>query len=169
MLKKIQYTLTNKWFYLLIIIMLLTPSYYKNLRTRIDFTQQDSLPYTVWITKKNFTTENYVLFHPPLDKYTKNVKYYLKKIGCKPKQRLETIDNVYLCDGKRITKAQNYDINGIVLKPLKYNMIIPDEMYFLIGTHKYSYDSKYFGLINKKRIVRGATPFMEYMNLGDSK
>ena len=169
MLKKIQYTLKNKWFYISIVAMLLIPSYYENLNTRIDITQQDSLPYKVWITKKRFTNEEYVLFVPPLDKYTKNAKYYLKKIGCKPKQEIKTVDGVYLCDGKIITKAQNYDINGVPLEHLKFNMIIPDDMYFVIGTNKYSYDSKYFGLISKKRIVRGAIPFVEYFNIKDEK
>jgi len=169
MLKKIQYTLKNKYFYITIIIMLLIPSYYNNLDTRIDITQQDSLPYKIWVTKKPFTNENYVLFKPPVDKYTKFAKYYLKEIGCRPKQKLTTINNVYLCDGKVITKAQNTDIDGVPLKHLKFNMIIPNDTYFLIGTHKYSYDSKYFGLIEKDRIVRGATPFVKYFGIEDKK
>lgn len=165
MLKKIQYTLKNKWFYISIIIMLLIPSYYKNAKIRIDVTEQDSLQTKVWITKKPFTDEKYVLFVPPLDKYTKYAKYYLKEIGCKPRQKLTTINNEYFCDGRMITKAQTKDMDGLPLKPLKFNMIIPDNMYFLIGTHKYSYDSKYFGLIKRDKIVRGAIPLVEYFNI----
>jgi type IV secretory pathway protease TraF len=146
--------------------MLLIPSYYKHLNFRIDITQQDSLPFKWWITQKPFTTQEYVLFRPPLDKYTKNANFYLKKIACKPTQKLETKGNIYFCNGKQITIAQPYDMDGVPLYHLDFNFIIPKDMYFVIGTHKYSYDSKYFGLITKRQIIRGAIPLVEYFNGG---
>jgi len=162
MWKNILSTLKNKYLYLAMALMFLIPSWYKHAVVRIDITSQDSLPHKVWVTKKNFTNEEYVLFIPPLDKYTKNADFYLKKIACRPNQKLETKDLVYLCDGKPITKAKTKDLDGNDLKYLKFNLLIPKDMFFVIGTHPHSYDSKYIGLISKKRIVRGATPLADY-------
>jgi len=41
-----------------------------------------------------------------------------------------------------------------------YNGAIPDGMYFMMGSHKDSYDSRYYGLVDKDRFIGGAYPLL---------
>lgn len=160
-LKQWQIVLKNKFFYLALALLFSFPYIYENMKVRIDMTHDVCLPYTVWITDSDFNAnkQNYFMFVPKKDKYTAKAKYLFKMIGCRPGQELETKGLDYYCDGKWISKAKEWDMSGFgKLNQFIFNGVIPENNYFAIATHPYAYDSKYFGFVEKKQIVRGAYP-----------
>jgi len=161
MLNNIIDVLRNKYFYILIGVVFITPIVYKNLPIRIDFTQQSSLDYKIWVTYNLSTATNYILFVPPKSKYISNddVKY-LKKIACKEKDFLTTINQDYFCNDKHIGTSSRFDGNGKKIDNFIFNGIIPKGKYFVVGTHPLSHDSKYFGFIDKSQILRKAKPLL---------
>lgn len=163
MLNKIYTILRSKLFYFLVLITFSLPLVYESLPVRIDITQQDSLANKIWITYKDISLDTkYVLFIPPFTKYTKNSDIkYLKKIGCREGQNLSIKENKYFCDNELIGIAKEKDMNGVKLEKFEFNGIVPKDKYFVIGTHEYSFDSKYFGFIDKSQILRKAKPFNE--------
>lgn len=166
MLKHIKTVLRSRVFYFLVACIIFVPIIYDKLPIRIDITQQESLSSKLWITNDKFdaASDNYALFIPPPDKYTKSASFYLKKISCKEGEHLHTVGSEFFCNDKHIGRALDYDMQGNPLKHEKYDLIIPKNKYFFSGTHKYSYDSRYFGLIDRNAITRGAKPLF-----GDEK
>lgn len=161
MLKQIFTVLKNKYFYLLASAVFVVPYSYEHMPIRIDITQQASLDNKLWLTYSDLSKDTeYVLFTPPLTKYTKDRDVeYLKKIGCSQGQSLEVIDNIYFCDGKPLGKALEKDMNGNKMEKFIFNGIVPNGELFVVGTHPYSFDSKYFGFIKENDILRKARPF----------
>jgi len=162
MLNNIISVLKNKYFYILIGVVFITPIVYKNLPIRIDFTQQSSLPYKLWVTYSDLSIDtNYILFVPPKSKYISNddVKY-LKKIACKEQDFLTTIDMDYFCNGKYIGTSSRFNGNGKKIDNFIFNGTIPKDKFFVVGTHPLSHDSKYFGFIDKAKVLRKAKPLL---------
>jgi signal peptidase I/conjugal transfer pilin signal peptidase TrbI len=69
----------------------------------------------------------------------------LKRVGCDSLSRIEVKDKQFICDGSIIGETHREDF--IVM-----NGIIPEDKIFLIGDHEKSYDSRYFGLVEKSKI-----------------
>jgi len=162
MLNNIISVLKNKYFYILIGVVFIIPIVYKNLPIRIDFTQQSSLEYKIWLTYSDLSIDtNYILFVPPKSKYisSDDVKY-LKKIACKEQDFLTTIDMDYFCNGKYIGTSSRFDGNGKKIDNFIFNGTIPKDKFFVVGTHPLSHDSKYFGFIDKTKVLRKAKPFL---------
>lgn len=161
MLSKISIVLKNRYFYLLAGAVFIIPYAYEQMPIRIDITQQASLDNKLWLTYSDLNKNtDYVLFTPPLTKYTKDRSIeYLKKIGCSQGQVLNVIEDIYFCDGKVLGKALKKDMNGNNLDRFIFNGIVPKGELFVIGTHPYSFDSKYFGFIKENDILRKARPF----------
>lgn len=138
------------------------PTFYESLPKRIDITSDHSLEQSVWITEVPFDeqTHQYALFKPTVkNKYTKNVHYFMKKIGCRGGQYLiANDDRSFYCDNKFIGKAKESDVDGNKVDYFHYSGVIPKEQFFVIGTHPRSYDSRYYGFISKNQILRGASP-----------
>ena len=53
-------------------------------------------------------------------------------------------------------KALLKDGEGKSLKPYVFNGVIPNNKYFVSGIHPKSWDSRYFGFIDKNRIIATA-------------
>lgn len=142
--------------------LVLFPIVYNSMPVRIDMTMDKSLPYTVWITEKPFikSKHNYAMFAPTVhNRYTKKVGYFFKEISCREGQELNTsLSGAYTCDGKFIGQAQYSDQNGFPVEHFVFNGKIPPHNFFMTGTHKRSYDSKYYGFIREEQIERGVIP-----------
>lgn len=138
------------------------PLIYEALPVRIDLTMDKSLPYWVWLTHEPFNEvkDDYAMFHPPVKNiYTQNVNYLVKKVGCHEGQILaSTSTRDFYCDGEYIGTAQQKDKNGKPVNFFQFNGKIPKDHFFMLGTHKRSYDSRYFGFVKKDLIERGAIP-----------
>lgn len=76
-----------------------------------------------------------------------------KFVKCSGGEMLETSDDKrYFCSGKEIGKAENTDSKGIKVNNFVFNGYIPKNKYFVMGTHQKSYDSRYWGFVDKSNI-----------------
>lgn len=88
-----------------------------------------------------------------------------KKIGCSSGETLIIHNDDYYCKGEYLGKAKKYSKTGIPVKAYnpcgateKCEYRIPEGFYFVVGTHKDSYDSKYFGVVPKEKILARLLP-----------
>lgn len=162
MLQKIFQTLTNKSFLAGIALIFITQAVYPFLPWRIEITEDQSLPYTVWLTHSGYNPikDKYIEFPPPVhNKYTKGVKTLIKQVGCTEGQLLATNElNEYTCNGFYLGTAKTTDRQWKRVSIFKYNGTIPSGKVFATGTHPRSYDSRYFGFVDVATIERGASP-----------
>lgn len=76
-----------------------------------------------------------------------------KFVKCSGGEMLETSDDKrYFCNGKEIGKAENTDSKGVKVNNFVFNGYIPNGKYFVMGTHQKSYDSRYWGFVDKSNI-----------------
>ncbi len=161
--EKIGTILKSELFYSLLLVVFCVPALYAHLPIRVDITQQDSLEHKLWLTYSDLAKETkYVLFQPPKTRFTQNPEIkYLKMIGCKEGEYLKTVNSEYYCEDRYLGTALNVDMQGnLIGEHFIYNGIVPEHKLFVIGTHKYSWDSKYFGFIDQKQILRKAEPLL---------
>lgn len=163
MKSKLQYITTvlkSKLFWGLFASIFVVNYAYDKAPVRIDYTFDNCLPWSYWVTYKEFdpNIHKYILFVPKKDKYTQKANYLLKQVGCKPTQYLETRGLDYYCDGVKISTAKKFDLSGKPLEQFIFQGYIDKDKYFAIASHPYAYDSKYFGFVNKSQIERGAKP-----------
>ncbi|MBN2569285.1 MAG: S26 family signal peptidase [Deltaproteobacteria bacterium] len=64
------------------------------------------------------------------------------------------------CDGAFLGKAKEFSLKGEKLPVFSYAGVVPEGKMFLIGSHKDSYDSRYFGFVNVKDILYVAYPII---------
>ena len=76
-----------------------------------------------------------------------------KRVGCKEGQVLETHGYRVFCDGIFLGTALKFtNAANIKIEQFIFNGEIPKGKLFLIGDNSYSYDSRYFGLINTSQV-----------------
>lgn len=87
-----------------------------------------------------------------------------KMVGCAPGEILEIKGDEYYCGEDYLGRAKNKSRTGISVTPFnpcgssycKYQ--VPEGQYFVTGTHKDSYDSRYFGPVSADKIVAKLLP-----------
>ena len=159
--KKLKQLFLSKSFWIAAAAVVSFGPIYERLPVRIDGTLDRSLPYHVWITYSDFndTLHRYAVFVPPVhNRYTRHVRYLVKEIGCLPGQRLVVSGRDCYCDGRFLGRALERGSDGRRVEQFEYNGTVPAGEYFMVGTHPHSYDSRYFGLVKRSSIVRGARP-----------
>lgn len=129
-----------------------------------------SLPYSLWIkgvSRAEYKKHSYVMTKindPLIARYD----YIIKKISCISGERL-VIKEDAVSRSKKIFCNDNYigeilakDRNGNELEAFTTydEIVIPPRYYFLSGTHKRSYDSRYFGLISDTDIMLDVYPIL---------
>ena len=77
----------------------------------------------------------------------------VKKVGCLPGQHLKVTMTQADCDGVKIGHIRHESIDHRPISPALYDGVIPAGKVFLLGEHYYSYDSRYFGLVNYSRLT----------------
>lgn len=75
-----------------------------------------------------------------------------KILKCQGGQVLTTKNLSYYCDGVFLGKAKTADIQGKRVENFIFNGTIPYNQFFVMGTHERSFDSRYWGFVNKKDI-----------------
>ncbi|MDX9743071.1 MAG: S26 family signal peptidase [Arcobacteraceae bacterium] len=83
-------------------------------------------------------------------------KLFIKKMGCDSGQHLLVTKDKVLCDGKFIATILEKNGEGKTLPHYEYNGTIPNDSFFALGEHPRSFDSRYFGLVDKKQIKNTA-------------
>jgi len=85
----------------------------------------------------------------------------IKEVGCMEGDLLAVINKEYYCGEQKaryLGKAKDYALNGEKVESFVFNGVIPRGKMFVIGHHKDSYDSRYFGFIDKDKISAIAHP-----------
>ena len=107
---------------------------------------------------------DYVLFkHQELSasmgmKKSENV---MKILGCNEGDLL-TVDaeKKFYCNGEYLVRAKDFSLKGEPLQHFAFNGPVPKGFMFVMGQHKDSYDSRYFGFVEKSRIIAKAFPIL---------
>lgn len=93
---------------------------------------------------------DYVMFSLKHDKHALPEYRLLKKVACVEGEVLKvTPEKKYYCNNKYLCKAKDRSLKGEKLDNFVFNGKIPVGSIFVMGHHKDSYDSRYFGLVPK--------------------
>jgi signal peptidase I/conjugal transfer pilin signal peptidase TrbI len=132
---------------------------------KISVTLTPSLKHRVyWLIRSpdKVTRGDYVLFrHQELTARMgmKKSDDVMKILGCNEGDQL-TVDaekNFY-CNGEYLVRAKDFSLKGEPLRHFIFNGPVPKGFMFVMGQHKDSFDSRYFGFIEKSRILAKAYP-----------
>lgn len=102
---------------------------------------------------KNITNDYVVFEYNKIDyKNYHSGKLFIKKIGCDSGQHLLVQDYKVVCDGRTLATIFQKNDEGQILPNYRYDGIIPNNQFFALGENLKSFDSRYFGLVDKKQI-----------------
>ena len=83
----------------------------------------------------------------------------VKKVTCNEGEMLIERGKEYWCNGNEyLGRAKDLSLKGERLDNFAYNGVIPKGFCFVSGDHKDSYDSRYWGFLDKKDVVALAYP-----------
>lgn len=125
---------------------------------QIVLNKTPSLEDKFFIINKHFKNEdlktNKVLYFslPKETPYYKKGESFGKILKCQKGQTLATKHLSYYCDGVFLGKAKTTDINGKNVENFIFNGTILCNQFFVMGTHERSFDSRYWGFVNKEDI-----------------
>ena len=120
--------------------------------------ESESVNGSLFLLQDKNTANDYVVFEYNKIDY-KNYhcgKLFIKKIGCNSGQHLLVQDYKAVCDGRTIATIFQKNNEGQVMPNYSYDGIIPNNQFFALGEHLRSFDSRYFGLVDKKQITKSA-------------
>jgi conjugal transfer pilin signal peptidase TrbI len=130
---------------------------------RIAVTVTPSLRYRVFYLKdcseKEIRKGEYVLFnldHP----VTRDLRFEktIKQVVCAPGDQLSVNDRDYYCNGIFIGRAKDVSLRNEKVTNFVYSGEVPARSLFVMGHHKDSYDSRYFGFISSNDVEKMAYP-----------
>lgn len=75
-----------------------------------------------------------------------------KYVRCEEGQTLSVEGMKYYCNNVFLGIAQKTDKDGNKVEQFIFNGIIPKDKFFVMGTHPRSFDSRYWGFVDKKDI-----------------
>ncbi len=71
----------------------------------------------------------------------------MKIARCVPGDNLKVSDRLYYCNGEYLGRAKEYSLKGEKVDNFVYDGVVPSGKIFVMGEHKDSLDSRYFGFI----------------------
>ena len=132
--------------------------------SRFSVTITPSLKHRVFFLKKTFDGSeikkgDHVLFNMSTS-YINNGKRFnaIKEVSCVSREYLTVKDKNYFCNGQFIGHAKDISLRGEPVNNFLFDGQIPEGMIFVTGSHKDSYDSKYFGFLRRKDVKAIAYP-----------
>lgn len=130
---------------------------------RIAITQSASVYHRVFFVSKltgKIERNQYVIFslqHPLVNEG--KIESITKKVACIEGDELKiTIDKDFYCNDVFLGKAKDFSLKGEKLVFFMFNGIIPQDKMFVMGEHKDSFDSRYWGLLDVKDVKYTAWP-----------
>lgn len=132
---------------------------------KISVTLTPSLKHRIyWLTRNpdRVVRGDYVLFrHKELSDRMgmKKSEDVMKILGCNEGELLTVdVEKKFYCNGEYLVRAKDISLKGEPLQHFVYNGSVPKGVMFVMGQHKDSYDSRYFGFVDKSRILAKAYP-----------
>ncbi len=138
------------------------------LPSHVSVTLTPSLSHRIYFLALNPSSESigkgdYVLFR--MDKETimqftdePHTDKVMKIVGCAGGSVLKVEGRDYFCDGVFLCRAKEVTLAGRPISHFVFNGEISQGSLFVIGEHKDSFDSRYFGLIDAKSVAAKAYP-----------
>lgn len=121
----------------------------------------ESQPYRFFLIlkKASFKHGDLVAFRFPGSRYYKEGLLFVKEIEGIPGDHLAVRqDRTAWLNGEFLDKVRATDSQGRPVEPYLYDGIIPEGRYFLYASAPKSYDSRYYGLIERERVVGRVIP-----------
>jgi len=88
----------------------------------------------------------------------------IKRVACLPGHKLSVMGNSYYCDGFFLGTALTRTRDGKPISPWVMangqEMILPDDLFFLMNHNAHSYDSRYYGPVSRDRITGCMLPLL---------
>jgi signal peptidase I len=108
-----------------------------------------------WLIKDNRPLQrgDIISFRFSGSKYFPQGAQFLKIIACLPGDDLQEKERCFYCNGKFIGCAKRYDRKGNPVSFFIFKGKVPDGKYFVVGIHPDSYDSRYWGFVDKEQII----------------
>lgn len=133
---------------------------------RVSVTITPSLASRIYVldrypTKISIKPNSYVLFtlDTGLMKDAKTNKV-IKKVACTEGNTLTVQGFSYYCDGQYLGLAKEYTLDGKELDHFIFEGEIPEGKIFVFSNHADSYDSRYYGFVEKKDVLAIAHPML---------
>jgi signal peptidase I len=130
----------------------------KTFNLQFAIPESESVTGSLFLIQDKNKSNDYVIFkYNSIDykSYHKD-KLFIKKVGCDSGQHLSVKDHKVVCDKKIIATVFEKNGEGDILPSFYYDGIIPDNKFFALGEHVRSFDSRYFGLVEKIQITNSA-------------
>lgn len=126
----------------------------------IALNESPSLPSYFYVVKNTETENDFkkgsiITFPFPKkdDRYFKYEYNFIKQIRCKEGEYLKYINRNYYCNDEYLGIARTHDSKGKEVEPFVFNGKIPEGKLFVMGTSHNSYDSRYWGFVNKEKVL----------------
>lgn len=81
-----------------------------------------------------------------------------KKIVCAPGDVLSAHDHIFTCNGSMLGQSLTHNKHKVPVTSFEYEGRIPDGKFFVMCPARDSYDSRYFGLVDKSNVQAVARP-----------
>ncbi|ECP9367809.1 S26 family signal peptidase [Campylobacter coli] len=150
-------TLINKALFVLIafivgnIVVLALSQFYG-----IGVIHTKSIDKDVFIYQKKFQgdlKDSLIYFSLPVQtRYFDKDSNFGKYVRCEEGQTLSVKDLKYYCDNVFLGIVQKTDKDGNKVEQFIFNGVIPKDKFFVMGTHPRSFDSRYWGFVDRKDI-----------------
>jgi signal peptidase I/conjugal transfer pilin signal peptidase TrbI len=138
---------------------------------RISVTLTPSVKHRLWwlsTDTSNIRTGEYVLFLLPHSRLSgmpvpetvvsgRDIRA-IKRVGCDEGEVLNRKGLEFFCGDQFLGHAKQRSQGGEPLTPFLFCGTIPSGQAFLVGDHPDSFDSRYFGLVDKSRYLAWARP-----------
>jgi len=134
--------------------------------SRLVFSLSPSLSHRVFVLNRSGRQPrkgDYVIFQfaSPLFENGKRQRI-IKEITCAAGETLsvDTQNRFFYCNGKYVGMAKLITLKGASLPMFVFNGEIPVGELFVSGSHKDSFDSRYWGFLDQRRVEAIATPLL---------
>ena len=77
----------------------------------------------------------------------------MKIARCLPGEHLKVSDRMYYCNGAYLGRAKEYSLRGEKVDNFVFDDAVPPEKIFVMGEHRDSFDSRYFGFIEATDVI----------------
>lgn len=142
------------WFALPIMLIVMASIFYVGSNIKVVVTESVDAK-VVWPLKRAPAVGDYVYFHLThrVLETPDNTLPFVKVLTCTEGQLLEKVGMNWTCDGKDLGTSREFSITGDKLDQFEFNGPIPKGKGFVQGTHKITFDSRYWGFVDLNAVT----------------